>query len=72
MKDTCEDIVQIYFKLNVCTGVNHERVSVARERKILPAFIEWFSPSWFARSFPHNETDLPKGLWSIPIVIRAK
>lgn len=62
MKDTYDDVVQIYFKLNVCTGDNHDQLSVARERKILPAFLEWFSPTWFARNFPHNASDLPKGV----------
>lgn len=62
MEFTSDDIVQIHFKLHLCTGENHDTISVARERKILPAFMEWFSASWFAREFPQNENDLPKGV----------
>ena len=63
MKETYSaDIVQIYYKVNVRKGVNYDDIDLEEERKIFLDLLTWFAPSWFARSFPHNEGDLPKGV----------
>lgn len=56
------DIVQIYYKVTVRTGENWDDVDLKTERKIFPEMLAWFGPTWFARNFPHNEDDLPKGV----------
>ena len=56
------DVVQIYYKVNVRTGENWDDVDLEAERKIFPEMHAWFGPTWFARNFPHNEDDLPKGV----------
>lgn len=56
------DVVQIYYKVNVRTGENWDDVDLEAERKIFPEMLAWFGPTWFARNFPHNEDDLPKGV----------
>lgn len=63
MKETYDaDIVQIYYKVTVRTGENWDDVDLKTERKIFPEMLAWFGPTWFARNFPHNEGDLPKGV----------
>lgn len=63
MKETYDaDIVQIYYKVNVRTGENYDYIDLGDERKIFPELLAWFGPTWFARNFPHNEGDLPKGV----------
>lgn len=56
------DVVQIYYKVTVRTGENWDDVDLKTERKIFPEMLAWFGPTWFARNFPHNEDDLPKGV----------
>lgn len=56
------DVVQIYYKVTVRTGENWDDVDLKTERKIFPEMLTWFGPTWFARNFPHNEDDLPKGV----------
>lgn len=56
------DVVQIYYKVTVRTGENWDYVDLKTERKIFPEMLTWFGPTWFARNFPHNEDDLPKGV----------
>lgn len=56
--------VQIYYDLSVRAGDDdgdfYETLSVEEQKKILPHLLAWYSPTWFARNFPHNEEDLPK------------
>lgn len=54
--------VQIYYSLNVLTGENLDELSVEEQRKILPDLLAWYSFTWFAKNFPHNEEDLPDGV----------
>lgn len=53
--------IQIYYSLNVRTGENFDEISIEEQRKILPDLLAWYSLTWFARNFPHNEEDLPDG-----------
>ena len=63
MKETYDaDIVQIYYKVTVRTGEHYDNIDLEDERKIFPEMLSWFGPTWFARNFPHNEDDLPKGV----------
>ena len=63
MKETYDaDIVQIYYKVTVRTGEHYDDIDLEDERKIFPEMLTWFGPTWFARNFPHNEDDLPKGV----------
>ena len=63
MKETYDaDIVQIYYKVHVRTGEHYDYIGLEDERKIFPELLSWFGPTWFARNFPHNEEDLPKGV----------
>ena len=54
--------VQIYYNLNIITGENFDKISLEEQRKILPDLLAWYSPTWFAKNFPHNEEDLPDGV----------
>lgn len=54
--------VQIYYNIDVLTGEHLDVIPVKEQRKILPEFLSWYSPTWFAKNFPHNEEDLPKGV----------
>lgn len=58
--------VQIYYNLSVRAGDDdggfYETLGVEEQKKILPDILAWYSPTWFARNFPHNEEDLPKGV----------
>ena len=56
------ETVQIYYKINVRTGVNNDDISVAEEKEIFPELLSWYGPTWFARNFPQNEEDLPEGV----------
>lgn len=53
--------IQIYYELNVCTGEDFDEISIEEQRKILPDLLAWYSFTWFAKNFPHNEEDLPDG-----------
>jgi hypothetical protein len=48
--------------VTVHTGENYDDIDLEEERKIFPELLAWFGPTWFARNFPHNEDDLPKGV----------
>lgn len=56
--------VQIYYSLNVRRddGEDFRVISLEEQRKILPDLLAWYSPTWFAKNFPHNEEDLPDGV----------
>lgn len=58
--------VQIYYNLSVRVGDDdggfYDKLSVEEQKKILPDLLAWYSPTWFARNFPQNEEDLPKGV----------
>lgn len=56
-------LVRICFKMNVRTGVNHDDIDIEHEQKIFHELVSWYCPTWFARSFPHNPEDLPKGVF---------
>lgn len=63
MKETfTEDFIQLYFKMHVKGGINREWIDLKEERKIFPALLEWFAPTWCSRRFPQNDDDLPKGV----------
>lgn len=63
LKETFNDVlIQIYYKLDIKGGINREWIDLAEEKKILPEFLAWYSPTWFAKRFPHNADDLPKGV----------
>lgn len=53
--------VQIYYDLSVRTGEDFDEISLEEQRKILPDLLAWYSFTWFAKNFPHNEEDLPDG-----------
>lgn len=54
--------IQIYYNLSVCTDENFDELSIEEQRKILPDLLAWYSFTWFAKNFPHNEEDLPYGV----------
>ena len=56
--------VQIYYNLRVRRddGDDFLELSLEEQKKILPDLLAWYSPTWFARNFPHNEEDLPDGV----------
>lgn len=57
-----EKTIQIYYGLTIKTGEDMEDISIDEQKKILPEFLAWYSPTWFARNFPQNEEDLPAGV----------
>lgn len=54
--------VQIYYSMDVLTGEDFDEITIEEQRKILPDLLVWYSPTWFARTFPQVEDDLPKGV----------
>ena len=54
--------VQIYYNLSVRRddGEDFRELSLEEQKKNLPDLLAWYSPTWFARNFPHNEEDLPE------------
>lgn len=54
--------VQIYYSMDVLTGEDFDEISIEEQRKILPDLLAWYSPTWFARTFPHVEDELPDGV----------
>lgn len=57
-----KELIQIFYKVDIRTGVNYDDITVNSEKTIFPEMLEWFASTWFARNFPHNEEDLPKGV----------
>ena len=63
LKETYNEVlIQIYYKLDIKGGINRDWIDIAEEKKILPEFLAWYAPTWFAKTFPHNAGDLPKGV----------